>query len=97
MATTVAKQYGTALPGTYGTPSAANKYVTDADPRLASVTTLEESVEALSSEAVTVSDVLELVRWLSQRVMLLEAVNGTVNAIEPPAEAELLEGSAFEE
>ena len=30
-----AKQYGTAMPGTVGVPSAANKYVTDQDPRLA--------------------------------------------------------------
>lgn len=45
MAATPAKQYGAALPGTHGTPSATNKYVTDSDPRLAasggSATTVE--------------------------------------------------------
>lgn len=97
MAATVAKQYGLALPGTSGTPSATNKYVTDADPRLATVADLETSVGTLETDSVEVEEVLGLVRWLAARVALLEAVVGTNDAIDPPAEAVLLEGPMYEE
>lgn len=91
MATTVAKQYGNALPGTSGTPSATNRYVTDADPRLTNALATEATVAELEQESVTLADVLRLVSWLSARVQLLEAVTGTVDAIAPPPEVELLE------
>jgi hypothetical protein len=97
MAASVAKQYGAAMPGTSGTPSDANRYVTDADPRLETVGTLETSVSELESGSVDLDEVLGLVRWLAARVALLEAVVGTNDAIDPPAEAVLLDGPMYEE
>lgn len=72
--------------------AAATEATEEAAAATAAVSTLSTEVATLAASSVSTDEMLGLVKWLAQRVALLEAVVGTTGAVEPPPEAVLIEG-----